>query len=129
MKVAIKKEPGSEVAGKEHMPSDSGTQSDGDGESGAWPGDKRSQMLPLSLLCPPPRSADASKESRRSTVLKAFNSNGAATAADKAGSGKRGSGRAERQLTACKRQRSTDCLLYTSPSPRDRTRSRMPSSA
>ena len=24
---------------------------------------------------------------------------------------------------------STDCLLYTSPSPRDRTRSRMPSSA
>ena len=23
----------------------------------------------------------------------------------------------------------TDCLLYTSPSPRDRTRSRMPSSA
>ena len=25
--------------------------------------------------------------------------------------------------------RSTSCLLYTSPSPRDRTRSRMPSSA
>ena len=25
--------------------------------------------------------------------------------------------------------RSNDCLLYTSPSPRDRTRSRMPSSA
>jgi len=25
--------------------------------------------------------------------------------------------------------RSTNCLLYTSPSPRDRTRSRMPSSA
>ena len=25
--------------------------------------------------------------------------------------------------------RTTDCLLYTSPSPRDRTRSRMPSSA
>jgi len=27
------------------------------------------------------------------------------------------------------RKRYTDCLLYTSPSPRDRTRSRMPSSA
>ena len=27
------------------------------------------------------------------------------------------------------RQRRSDCLLYTSPSPRDRTRSRMPSSA
>ena len=26
-------------------------------------------------------------------------------------------------------EQSTDCLLYTSPSPRDRTRSRMPSSA
>ena len=26
-------------------------------------------------------------------------------------------------------ERYTDCLLYTSPSPRDRTRSRMPSSA
>ena len=26
-------------------------------------------------------------------------------------------------------RRSQDCLLYTSPSPRDRTRSRMPSSA
>ena len=26
-------------------------------------------------------------------------------------------------------ERCTDCLLYTSPSPRDRTRSRMPSSA
>ena len=26
-------------------------------------------------------------------------------------------------------KRSYDCLLYTSPSPRDRTRSRMPSSA
>ena len=26
-------------------------------------------------------------------------------------------------------EKSTDCLLYTSPSPRDRTRSRMPSSA
>ena len=26
-------------------------------------------------------------------------------------------------------ERSKDCLLYTSPSPRDRTRSRMPSSA
>ena len=25
--------------------------------------------------------------------------------------------------------KATDCLLYTSPSPRDRTRSRMPSSA
>ena len=28
-----------------------------------------------------------------------------------------------------KTQRNTNCLLYTSPSPRDRTRSRMPSSA
>ena len=28
-----------------------------------------------------------------------------------------------------KRRRYEDCLLYTSPSPRDRTRSRMPSSA
>ena len=28
-----------------------------------------------------------------------------------------------------KQQRSNTCLLYTSPSPRDRTRSRMPSSA
>ena len=28
-----------------------------------------------------------------------------------------------------KRTRDKDCLLYTSPSPRDRTRSRMPSSA
>ena len=27
------------------------------------------------------------------------------------------------------RMKSGDCLLYTSPSPRDRTRSRMPSSA
>ena len=27
------------------------------------------------------------------------------------------------------RKRVEDCLLYTSPSPRDRTRSRMPSSA
>ena len=33
-------------------------------------------------------------------------------------------GRAERTLEMLK-----DCLLYTSPSPRDRTRSRMPSSA
>ena len=30
---------------------------------------------------------------------------------------------------AAKRARLDDCLLYTSPSPRDRTRSRMPSSA
>ena len=29
----------------------------------------------------------------------------------------------------CRRDRLTTCLLYTSPSPRDRTRSRMPSSA
>ena len=28
-----------------------------------------------------------------------------------------------------KREHDRDCLLYTSPSPRDRTRSRMPSSA
>src|SRR5674476_1118141 len=31
--------------------------------------------------------------------------------------------------TPCSRQRSTTCLLYTSPSPRDRQKSRMPSSA
>ena len=31
-------------------------------------------------------------------------------------------------MTAC-RSRSRACLLYTSPSPRDRTRTRMPSSA
>ena len=38
----------------------------------------------------------------------------------------------ERELAARNRQIETlqrDCLLYTSPSPRDRTRSRMPSSA
>ena len=29
----------------------------------------------------------------------------------------------------CTKERLEDCLLYTSPSPRDRTRSRMPSSA
>ena len=29
----------------------------------------------------------------------------------------------------CKRMKIKPCLLYTSPSPRDRTRSRMPSSA
>ena len=34
----------------------------------------------------------------------------------------------ERHLRDLLRQ-GTDCLLYTSPSPRDRTRSRMPSSA
>ena len=33
------------------------------------------------------------------------------------------------ELTAGSAPRSTTCLLYTSPSPRDRTRSRMPSSA
>ena len=31
--------------------------------------------------------------------------------------------------TATQREHVTSCLLYTSPSPRDRTRSRMPSSA
>ena len=30
---------------------------------------------------------------------------------------------------ACETGKGWDCLLYTSPSPRDRTRSRMPSSA
>ena len=33
------------------------------------------------------------------------------------------------QLKMIKRADNTICLLYTSPSPRDRTRSRMPSSA
>ena len=32
-------------------------------------------------------------------------------------------------LARCKKGENTICLLYTSPSPRDRTRSRMPSSA
>ena len=36
----------------------------------------------------------------------------------------------KRAMIACENSgRSTFCLLYTSPSPRDRTRSRMPSSA
>ena len=34
-----------------------------------------------------------------------------------------------RTSTDCKVNRVSTCLLYTSPSPRDRTRSRMPSSA
>ena len=33
------------------------------------------------------------------------------------------------QLSEAKHAAISDCLLYTSPSPRDRTRSRMPSSA
>ena len=33
------------------------------------------------------------------------------------------------RLVNVKSHKSTSCLLYTSPSPRDRTRSRMPSSA
>ena len=33
------------------------------------------------------------------------------------------------RLRHCQHCRTPDCLLYTSPSPRDRTRSRMPSSA
>ena len=33
------------------------------------------------------------------------------------------------KLSACCEQAAEACLLYTSPSPRDRTRSRMPSSA
>ena len=37
-----------------------------------------------------------------------------------------GSGMSSAQLTG---EQNSDCLLYTSPSPRDRTRSRMPSSA
>src|SRR5664280_3033122 len=32
-------------------------------------------------------------------------------------------------VVVLQRPKSSDCLLYTSPSPRDRTRSRMPSSA
>ena len=40
----------------------------------------------------------------------------------------RGSFRAFRKIEKVQRQLKT-CLLYTSPSPRDRTRSRMPSSA
>ena len=35
----------------------------------------------------------------------------------------------EAQISAIRAARSSVCLLYTSPSPRDRTRSRMPSSA
>ena len=35
----------------------------------------------------------------------------------------------ERAVRALEREQSDSCLLYTSPSPRDRTRSRMPSSA
>ena len=37
--------------------------------------------------------------------------------------------RLHKKLTAVRVTLSNDCLLYTSPSPRDRTRSRMPSSA
>ena len=33
------------------------------------------------------------------------------------------------QVLGIKTEKDCDCLLYTSPSPRDRTRSRMPSSA
>ena len=33
------------------------------------------------------------------------------------------------ELSRMERRKVKDCLLYTSPSPRDRTRSRMPSSA
>ena len=36
---------------------------------------------------------------------------------------------ANSHLAIYKKTLSSDCLLYTSPSPRDRTRSRMPSSA
>ena len=39
------------------------------------------------------------------------------------------SGRAAEQMAVGVRERLGACLLYTSPSPRDRTRSRMPSSA
>ena len=35
----------------------------------------------------------------------------------------------DRTIRSVKRQMGTDCLLYTSPSPRDRQKSRMPSSA
>ena len=35
----------------------------------------------------------------------------------------------KRRIALCFEGRDTACLLYTSPSPRDRTRSRMPSSA
>ena len=35
----------------------------------------------------------------------------------------------EHMLTVCETLRDHPCLLYTSPSPRDRTRYRMPSSA
>ena len=37
--------------------------------------------------------------------------------------------KAEARASKNKEQGESDCLLYTSPSPRDRTRSRMPSSA
>ena len=40
-----------------------------------------------------------------------------------------GPGRAESIITAVVPEITGRCLLYTSPSPRDRTRSRMPSSA
>ena len=36
---------------------------------------------------------------------------------------------AKARLSAKTEKEAEDCLLYTSPSPRDRTRSRMPSSA
>ena len=44
-------------------------------------------------------------------------------------SGLAGSLGLDKRLVVCRGSRSLSCLLYTSPSPRDRTRSRMPSSA
>ena len=61
------------------------------------------------------------------TSLASAHHDGAAWSSGSAGSGSTGVGRGnslyvpENMVTAC--------LLYTSPSPRDRTRSRMPSSA
>ena len=53
------------------------------------------------------------------------------TAAEKKSSAKRKTGPAKikHAVTASGRRRKTTCLLYTSPSPRDRQKSRMPSSA
>ena len=68
------------------------------------------------------------KDKKKKLTLKNFSGGAAAISSYAKGSGNKS------VLVEKKKNRSVDasynaCLLYTSPSPRDRTRSRMPSSA
>ena len=71
--------------------------------------------------------ADLFEDSEYGEPVRAFRDAGHQVVTIGLQGGKTVTGKTEK--TRVKVERSIQCLLYTSPSPRDRTRSRMPSSA